>query len=72
MLGPQPELEHDGDPVYAQHIRNCVARKRDDGSWHVSKAAAQRPIDAVAAATMSLYGAKHLMRPRPQPWAIVR
>ena len=55
----EPVLAHDDDPVYAMHVRNCVARKRDDGSWHVSKAAQERPIDAVAAGAMSLYGAKH-------------
>ena len=55
-----PSLAHDGDPIYAAHVRNCVARKRDDGSWHVSKAAQEKPIDAVAAGAMSLYGAIHL------------
>ncbi|MBA2708769.1 MAG: hypothetical protein H0U59_13270 [Gemmatimonadaceae bacterium] len=56
----EPHLAHNGDPVYAEHVRNTVARKRDDGSWHVSKAAHERVIDAVAAGAMSLYGAKHL------------
>lgn len=55
-----PDLAHDGDPIYAQHVRNAVGKKRDDGTWHVSKASQQRPIDAVAAGAMSLYGSKHL------------
>ena len=59
-MGEKPTLAHDGDEVFAAHVRNCAARKRDDGSWHVSKAAAERPIDAVAAAAMSLYGTVHL------------
>jgi len=59
-MGSSPALAHDGDPVLATHVRNCAARKRDDGSWHVSKAAAERPIDAVAAAAMSLYGVVHI------------
>lgn len=56
----EPVLAHDGDPVYMAHVRNCAARKRDDGSWHVSKAANERPIDAVAAGAMSLYGVQYL------------
>ena len=60
-MGEKPTLAHDGDAVYAAHVRNCVARKRDEGSWHVSKAAAERPIDAVAAGAMSLYGAVFLL-----------
>jgi phage terminase large subunit-like protein len=60
-MGETPMLAHDGDPIYAAHVRNCAARKRDDGSWHVSKAAAERPIDAVAAGAMSLFGAVNLI-----------
>jgi phage terminase large subunit-like protein len=60
-MGETPSLAHDGDPIYAAHVRNCAARKRDDGSWHVSKAAAERPIDAVAAGAMSLFGAVNLI-----------
>ena len=60
VMGETPELGHDGDPIFAMHVRNCVARKRDDGSWHVSKAGNERPIDMVAAGAMSLYGSRHL------------
>lgn len=55
--GEAPLLAHDGDAIYAQHVRNAVGKKRDDSSWHVSKAAQERPIDCVAAGAFSLYGA---------------
>jgi phage terminase large subunit-like protein len=57
--GPEPRVAHDGDVVFAQHVRNAVGAHTRRG-WVVKKANDARPIDALAAAVMSAYAAEHL------------
>lgn len=49
-------LEHDGDPVFAAHVKATVAKRTDRG-WKVSKAQYHRRIDALVAAVMAHYRA---------------
>lgn len=45
-------IEHDGDPVFAGHVKATTARMTDRG-WKVSKAQYHRRIDALVAAVMA-------------------
>lgn len=58
--GPEPRIAHDGDVVFAQHVRNAIGmRARSGWSWTVRKVDDDRPIDALAAAVMAAYAAEH-------------
>jgi hypothetical protein len=66
--GETPGLVHggDGDSTFTAHVRACAGVKTERG-WKVSKidkgrkaAGEERPIDAVAAATMAIFGVRFL------------
>jgi len=57
--GPKPGISHDGDPVFAAHVSNCVGTKTTRG-WKVAKVKADKPIDAVAAAVYAVFGVEFL------------
>lgn len=64
--GPHPRIEHNGNQIYAAHIRNAVGIRTERG-WKVSKRTTVAPIDAGAAGSMSAYGAVHLAELAPAP-----
>lgn len=55
--GPKPSVAHDGDEIFAAHVRKAVGIKTERG-WKVSKRTGD-VIDALAAAVMSHYAAVH-------------
>lgn len=50
------DLEHDGDPIFAAHVKAARGKKTDRG-WKVSKVQHHRRIDALVAAVMARYRA---------------
>lgn len=53
--GAEPEVIHNGDGVLRQHLRNAVGTRAARG-WIVRKADDDKPIDAVSACVMAVYG----------------
>jgi len=60
-VGESPRIVHDGDPVFAAHVRNALGRRTGNRArnWHVEKLG-DGPIDGLAAAVMGAYAAEHL------------
>lgn len=69
--GASPGILHDGDVVLRAHVRNAVGTKAARG-WIVRKSDDDRPIDALAAVVMGVYGATaELGDGAAEPWADV-
>ena len=57
-------IEHDGDPIFAQHIAAVTGRRLDRG-WYIDKANPASPIDAVTAAILAHWRASRTV---VEPW----
>jgi phage terminase large subunit-like protein len=70
-VGKTPRIAHDGDPVFAAHVRNALGKRTGNRSrnWRVEKAG-EGPIDGLAAAVMGAYACEHLAEfVFGEPWA---
>lgn len=53
------DLEHDGDPVFARHVRSAVAviARSGDGGWRLKKGKAKKYVDAAIALALMIVAA---------------
>jgi phage terminase large subunit-like protein len=56
----EPRIAHDGDPVFASHVRNALGKRTGNRArnWRVEKAG-DGSIDGLAAAVMGAYAIEH-------------
>lgn len=64
------ELNHDGDPVLAHHLANCVVRESSSGTV-LAKPDPTRKIDAAVAAVVAFERAMWHAQPQDIPWVEV-
>jgi phage terminase large subunit-like protein len=66
------EVEHDGDPNFARHIRNAVAVQTQRGGERITKGSkAKKKIDAAVALLMALATALKMFGQKEVVWASV-